>query len=50
MVLGKVLGEINFPDYENFDNVNDTYSNFIQNLDSLINHLDVYMVLLQKII
>ena len=29
---GKVLVEINFSEYKNFDNVNDAYSNFIQKL------------------
>ena len=28
----KALVEINFPEYNNFDNVNDSYSNFIQKL------------------
>ena len=26
----KALVEINFPEYKNFDNVNDAYSNFVQ--------------------
>ena len=32
----KVLVEINFPEYKNFDNVNDAYSNFIQKLTVVI--------------
>ena len=28
----KALVEINFPEYENFENVNDAYANFIQKL------------------
>ena len=38
----KVLGEINFPDYENFDNVNNAYSNFIQKLMNAIGKVGVY--------
>ena len=33
----KVLVEINFPEYKNFGNVNDAYSNFIQKLMKVIN-------------
>ena len=33
----KALTEINFPEYKNFDNVNDAYSNFIQKLMEVIN-------------
>ena len=32
----KALVEINFPEYKNFDNVNDAYSNFIQKLMEII--------------
>ena len=32
----KALVEINFPEYKNFDNVNDPYSNFIQKLMEVI--------------
>ena len=32
----KALCEVKFPNYENFDNVNDTYSNFIQKLMEVI--------------
>ena len=32
----KVLGEVKFPNYEDFDNQNDTYSNFIQKLMEVI--------------
>ena len=32
----KALVEINFPEYKNFDNVNDAYSNFIQKLMEVI--------------
>ena len=32
----KVLVEINFPEYKNFDNVNDAYSKFIQKLTVVI--------------
>ena len=33
----KALIEINFPEYKNFDNVNDAYSNFIEKLMEVIN-------------
>ena len=33
----KALVEINFPEYKNFDNVKDAYSNFIQKLMEVIN-------------
>ena len=32
----KALVEINFPDYKNFDNVNDAYSKFIQKLMAVL--------------
>ena len=32
----KALVEVNFPEYKNFDNVNDAYSNFIQKLMKVI--------------
>lgn len=32
----KALGEVNFPNYEDFDNVNDAYSKFIQKLMAII--------------
>ena len=37
----KVLGEINFPNYENFDNVNNAYSNFVQKLMNAIGKVGV---------
>ena len=33
----KFLVEISFPEYKKYDNVNDTYSNFIQKLMEVIN-------------
>ena len=34
----KALVEINFPEYENFENVNDAYANFIQKLmEAIVN-------------
>ena len=32
----KFLGQINFPEYKKFDNVNDAYSHFIQKLMEVI--------------
>ena len=32
----KALGEVNFPNYEDFDNVNDAHSKFIQKLMAII--------------
>ena len=36
MVVKKALAEINFPEYKNFDSVNDAYSNSIQKLMQVI--------------
>ena len=36
MVMKKGLWEVKFPNYENFDNVNDAYSNFIKRLIEVI--------------